>query len=64
MAEVGGYASPNHGLTTVVRLKAPRGIKVMGVAIVTVNKTRITSNHTQDELFIGPVLLPLTVLTA
>jgi len=54
-AEVGGCARPNHVLTHVVTLRVPRRFEFAGAAIVTVNKTGMTSNQPQDHLFITPV---------
>jgi len=49
-----GSARPNHVLTHVVTLRVPRRFKFMGAAIVRVNKTGMTSNPTQPQLFIIP----------
>ncbi len=52
-ARLAGWARPNHVLTHVVTLRVPRRFEFVGAAIVTVNKTGMTSN--QDHLFITPV---------
>ncbi len=41
-------ARPNHVLTHVVTLGVPRRFEFVGAAIVTVNKTGMTSNQPRD----------------
>ncbi len=53
-ARLAGSARPNHVLAHVVTLRVPRRFEFAGAAIVTVNKTGMTSNQPRDHLFITP----------